>query len=113
MITFEFINHDKVTFFLARTFPDFPHFPRQVKHVRLLPFDFALERERERERERGRERERDPKSVFYYQRDIEDYTKFAIFYYLIDVNICTQNLLVCNFGQYIYVTSSFNFSFVL
>ena len=51
LITFEFINHDKVTFFLARTFPDFPHFPRQVKHVRLLPFDFALERERERERE--------------------------------------------------------------
>ena len=36
----------------------FSHFPRQVK--RALPFDFALER--------------DPKNIFYYQRDIENYT---------------------------------------
>ena len=30
---FEFIDHCKVTFFSARTCPNFSHFPRQVKHV--------------------------------------------------------------------------------
>ena len=44
------VNHDKVTFFSARTSPNFSHFPRQLK--RALPFDFALER--------------DPKNIFYY-----------------------------------------------
>ena len=35
------------------------------------------------------------------------------FYYLIDLNIYTQNLPVCKSGQYIYVTGLRNFFFVL
>ena len=33
LILFEFINHDKVTFFSARTSPYLSYFPHQVKHV--------------------------------------------------------------------------------
>ena len=46
----------------------FSHFPRQVK--RALPFDFALER--------------DPKNIFYYQRDIENYTDQVLNFLLFD-----------------------------
>ena len=57
---FEFINQDKVTFFSARTFPIFTHFPRQVDHTRFPSISFLLER--------------DPKNIFYYQCDVESYT---------------------------------------
>ena len=46
----------------------FSYFPRQVK--RALPFDFALER--------------DPKNIFYYQRDIENYTDQVLSFLLFD-----------------------------
>ena len=46
----------------------FPHVPRQVK--RALPFDFALER--------------DPKNIFYYQRDVENYTDQVLNFLLFD-----------------------------
>ena len=55
---FKFTNHDDVTFFLARTTPSFSHFPRQVE-IGALPFDFMLEI--------------DPKNIFYYQCDVENY----------------------------------------
>ena len=55
---FEFINHYKVTFFSARACPNFP-LPLPSKAC-TLPSDFALER--------------DPKSILYYQCDVEDYT---------------------------------------
>ena len=65
-----------------------------------LPFNFALVG--------------DPKNIFYYQRDIENHTDQALnFCYLIDMNIYTQNLLVCNSRQYTYVTGLFNSFFVL
>ena len=44
------------------------HFPHQVK--RALPFDFALER--------------DSKNVFYYQRDVENYTDQVFNFLLFD-----------------------------
>ena len=40
-------------------------------------------------------------------------TRSSIFCYLIDMNIYTQNLPVCNSGQHTYVTGLFNFFFVL
>ena len=40
-------------------------------------------------------------------------TKSSIFHYLIDMNIYTQNLPVCNSGQYTYVTGLFSCVFVL
>ena len=46
----------------------FSHVPRQVK--RVLPFDFALER--------------DPKNIFYYQRDVENYTDQVLNFLLFD-----------------------------
>ena len=94
---FEFINHDKVTFLSARTSPNSHHFPHQVK--RVLPLDFALERE--------------PKNIFHYQCDIENCIDQVLKYYLMEMNIHTQNLLVCNSGQYIYIKGLFNFFFVL
>ena len=76
----------------------FPNFPRQVK--RALPLDFTLER--------------DPKNIFYYQRDVDNYTDQVLnFFYSIDVNIHTRNFPVCNSGQHTYVTGLFNFFFVL
>ena len=84
----------------------FSHFPRQVKHVRFprqvkhVRFNFVLEG--------------DLKNIFYYQRDIENHTDQALnFCYLIDMNIYTQNLLVCNSCQHAYVTDLCNFFFVL
>ena len=51
---------------------------------------------------------------FYFQRDAENCTNQVLdFYYLIDMNIHTWNLLVCNSGQYIYITGFCNFFFVL
>ena len=46
----------------------FSHVPRQVK--RVLPFDFALEG--------------DPKNIFYYQHDIENYTNQVLNFLLFD-----------------------------
>ena len=60
----------------------------------VLPFDFALER--------------DPKNIFYYQHDVENYT-----HWYIHTNIYTLNLPVCNSGLYTYVTGLRNFLFVL
>ena len=37
----------------------------------------------------------------------------SVFYYLMDMNIYTLNLLVCNSGQYTYVTALCNIFFVL
>ena len=65
---FEFINHDKVTFSLERTSPNFSHFPYQVK--RALPFNLALEK--------------DQKNIFYYQRDVENYTDQVLDFSLFD-----------------------------
>ena len=65
-----------------------------------LPFEFVLER--------------DPKNIFYYQRDVEIMrTSSSIFYYLIDMDIHTLNLPVCNSVQYAYVTGLCKFFFVL
>ena len=47
---------------------NFSHFLRQVK--RALPFDFALER--------------DPKNIFYYQRDVANYTDQVLGFLLFD-----------------------------
>ena len=45
----------------------FPNFPRQVK--RALPLDFTLER--------------DPKNIFYYQRDVDNYTDQVLNFFFI------------------------------
>ena len=58
-----------------------------------LPFDFALERP--------------PKKYFPLSAWRRDQTRSSIFHYLIDVNICTWNLLVCHSGQYTYVIQRF------
>ena len=72
MVNFFKIDHNlnsvimiKLTFFSARTSPNFSHFHRQVK--RALPFDFVLER--------------DPK---YCQRDVENYTDQVLDFLLDD-----------------------------
>ena len=76
----------------------FSHFSRQVECV--LPFNFALER--------------DLKNIFYYQHDVENYMDQVLnFLLLIDMNIYTQNLPVCNPGQHTFVTGLFYFFFVL
>ena len=63
-----------------------------------LPFNFTLDR--------------DPKNIFYYQLDVENYTDHFLNFLLFDRhNIYTQNLPVCNSGQ--HVTGLFNFFFVL
>ena len=65
-----------------------------------FPFDFALER--------------DPKKIFHYQRDVENSTDQVLnFYYSIDMNIYTRNILACNSGQHTYVMGLFNFFFAL
>ena len=95
---FEFINHHQVTFSSARTSPNFSHFPHQVKHV---CFPLILH-------------QRETRKIFSIismtQRII--WTRSLIFYYLLDMNIYTQNLLVCNSSHYIYVTGLCNFFFV-
>ena len=68
LTVFEFINHDKVTFSLARTSPNFPY-PSPSKTC-ALPFNFTLER--------------DPKNIFYYQRDVEIYTDQVLDFLLFD-----------------------------
>ena len=55
---FEFSNQDKVTFFLARISPNFSSLPLPNETC-VLPFNLMLER--------------DPKNIFYYQLDIENY----------------------------------------
>ena len=95
----EFINHDKVTFFSERTFPDFSHSPRQVKHVRFPSIQL----------------QRETQKIFSIasvtQRIVQ--TRSSIFYYMIDKSIYTRNLSACNSGQYICVTGLHNFFFVL
>ena len=97
MTIFEFINHDKVTFSSARTSPNFFHFSCQVKHVcspSILHY---------------RETQKIFSVITVTQKII--WTRTPIFHYLIDMNISTQNLLVCNSGQ--YVTDLSNFFFVV
>ena len=55
----EFITNDKVTFFLRKNNSKFFPLPSPSKAC-ALPLDFALER--------------DPKNIFYYQRDVENYS---------------------------------------
>ena len=96
---FEFINHEKVIFFSARTYPNFSHFPSHFPLL-ALRFDLALER--------------DPRYIFYCQHEVDNYSDQVLnFYYMIDMSIYTWNLSVCNSGQYIYVTGLCNFFFVL
>ena len=58
--------------------------------------------------------DRDPKNIFYYQRDVENYTDQVLnFFYSIDINMYTRNLTVCNSGQHTYVTGLFNFFVIL
>ena len=87
------------TFFSARTSPNFSQFPHQVKHV-CFPLISCY---------------RETRKIFCMismtQRIIQ--TRSSIIYYLIDINIHTQNLLICNSGQYIYMTGLYNFFFVL
>ena len=66
----------------------------------VLPFDSVLER--------------DPKNIFYYQCDVENYTNqvLSFFIHTIDMNNYTHNLPVCNSGQHTYVTGLFKFFFV-
>ena len=56
--------------------------------------------------------ERDPKNVFYYQCDVENYTDQVLDFLLFDKHEYTRNLLVINSAQYIYVTGLCNFLFV-
>ena len=99
MTIFEFTNHNKVIFPSARTSPNFFHFPCQVKHV-CFP---SISRWRETQK---------IFSIFSMTQRIVQ-TRYSNFYYLIDMNIHTQNLSVCNSGQYIYITDLCNFFFVL
>ena len=98
MTIFEFINHNKVTFPSARS-PNFSHFPRQVKYVRFPSIPL----------QRGARKIFSNFSVT--ERIVR--TRSSIFYYLIDMNIQTRNISVCNSGQYIYITGLGNFFFVL
>ena len=66
---FEFFNHDKVTFFSERTFPDFSPLLSPSKTC-SLPFDFALER--------------DSKNIFYCQCDVENCTDQVLNFLLHD-----------------------------
>ena len=52
------VNHYKVTFFSARTYPQIFPLPTPSKAC-ALPFDFALERDR--------------KNIFYYQCNVKNY----------------------------------------
>ena len=70
---FQFINYDKITFFLARTLSKFFQLPSASKKYRLS-FDFALERY--------------AKNIFYYQRDGENYTGQVIDFLLFDRHEC-------------------------
>ena len=57
----------------------------------VLPFDFALER--------------DPKNIFYYQRDVENYTDQVLDFLLFGRHeYIHKESPVSNSGQYIYVT---------
>ena len=93
---FEFINRDKVTFLSAGTSPNFSHFPRQVKHVRFPSISY----------------QRETRKIFSIismaQRIVR--TRSSIFNYLIDMNIHTWNLPVCNSAQYIYIRVYVTFS---
>ena len=61
-----------------------------------LPFDFALER--------------DPKNIFYYQRDVENYTDQVLNFLLFDRH---EYIHTESSGQHTYVMGLFNFFFVL
>ena len=75
---YEFINHYKVTFLSARICPNFP--TSLAKHNMCASLWFRV-------------RERDPKNIFYYHRDVENYTdQVLIFFCLIDMNIYTQRI---------------------
>ena len=93
---YEFINHYKVTFYQQEYVQIFPLPSPSITCA--LPFDFALDR--------------DPKNIFYYHRDVENYTdQVLIFFYLIDMNIFTQRIfrsvvLVSILMLWVYLTFS-------
>ena len=60
-----------------------------------LPFDFTLEQ--------------DPKNIFYYQCNVENYTDQVLNFLLFDGHEYIMNLAFCNSGQYTYVMSLCNF----
>ena len=62
------MNHDTVTFFQQEHVQIFP-LPSPSKTC-TLPFDFVLER--------------DPKNIFYYQRDVENYRDQVLNFLLFD-----------------------------
>ena len=85
--------------FLSKNISKSFQFPRQVKHVRFPSIS----------------RQRETRKLFSIisltLRIIR--TRSSIFYYLVDMNVYTRNLPVCNSGPYIYITRLFNFFFVL
>ena len=100
---FEFINHDKVTFFSARTSPNSSLFPCQVKHVCLPLILFC---------------ERDPENIFDYQRDTENYTDQVSNFFLYGGHeyihtIFRPVILVSVFLLQVYVTFSLFFKSLL
>ena len=95
----KFINHNKDTFPSARTCPYLSQFPRQVKHVRFPSIS------------RYRETRKIFSIISVTQKVV--WTRSLIFYHLIDMNINTRNLSVCNSGHYVYDTGLCNFFFVL
>ena len=66
-----------------------------------LPFNFLFKR--------------DPKNIFYYQHDIENYMDQVLTFLLFHRHeyIHTRNLLVCNSGQHTCVMGLFNFCFAV
>ena len=89
----------KLTFFQQEHVQSFP--PPSPSKTCALAFDFALDR--------------DPKNIFYYQHDVENYTDWVLNFLLFDRHeyIYTRNLPVCNSGHHTYVTGLINFFFVL
>ena len=56
--------------------------------------------------------EKDPKNIFNYQSDAENYKEQVLNFLLFDKHEYTDNLRVCNSGQYIYTTGLCIFPFV-
>ena len=89
MTIFEFTNQDKVSFFSTRTSPNFSHFPFKLKRGFL--FYFALER--------------NPKNIFYYKYDLENYTDPVLGFLLFDKHEYTHGIM-----RYIFLVSIFMFT---
>ena len=96
---FEFINHDKVTFFFSENISKF--FPLPLPSETCVPpFDFVLER--------------DPENIFDYERDTENYTDQVSNFFLYGGHeyihtIFRPVILVSVFLLQVYVTFSLFF----